>query len=491
MITTPDDRARKDYIGNAAAARRAGGGVRPARGRRRVRRACTRSSSRSATDGRAAARRTHRGRRAQDGAQRRRQRPALVRRRAGAARQRCSTGSPTSPRTARYFSRHREPEPPLLHDARHPGPGPGLRRRRRHQRQQGRAGDRDPVRRCAAGSSRRPRTDEEELLLDYGMHQRRLLPLLARTYALHFAQEVVAAELHDGVLRPTDGDAERARRALESRAAGTKALGTWHAHPHHPGVPRGVRRRGLPGGQPVRRAAADTDVFTTFEGDNHVLLQLVAKGLLTDYASELRGPRPARHGPVRGRAGRRDRGRADQRAQAARADHGRAARRRRRWDQEAGLLDPDYQLAMLPLARGAHARPAWPAGSSAAWTRGWTPARCSAACQDHVIARGPRPRRAAGARGVRRQDRGPARTATPGRAQPALRPATRSSTHRGRPGLVHGARPAVERRASKAISREVDDAVPPAPPDRRRPRRRLRRARGDAARTELLEFPAH
>ena len=31
---------------------------------------------------------------------------------------------------------------------------------------------------------------------------------------------------------------------------------------------------------------ADTDVFTTFEGDNHVLLQLVAKGLLTDYASE-------------------------------------------------------------------------------------------------------------------------------------------------------------------------------------------------------------
>ena len=28
---------------------------------------------------------------------------------------------------------------------------------------------------------------------------------------------------------------------------------------------------------------ADTDVFTTFEGDNTILLQLVAKGLLTDY----------------------------------------------------------------------------------------------------------------------------------------------------------------------------------------------------------------
>jgi acyl-CoA oxidase len=31
---------------------------------------------------------------------------------------------------------------------------------------------------------------------------------------------------------------------------------------------------------------ADTDVFTTFEGDNTVLMQLVAKGLLTDYASD-------------------------------------------------------------------------------------------------------------------------------------------------------------------------------------------------------------
>ncbi|HET9500150.1 MAG TPA: acyl-CoA dehydrogenase family protein, partial [Marmoricola sp.] len=36
-----------------------------------------------------------------------------------------------------------------------------------------------------------PGADQEELLLDYGMHQRRLFPLLARTYALHFAQERV------------------------------------------------------------------------------------------------------------------------------------------------------------------------------------------------------------------------------------------------------------------------------------------------------------
>src|SRR4051812_1212570 len=68
---------------------------------------------------------------------------------------------------------------------------------------------------------------EEELLLDYGLHQRRLFPLLARTYALHFAQEVVSSQLHDVLSGLTEG--EHAQRELESRAAGTKALGTWHA----------------------------------------------------------------------------------------------------------------------------------------------------------------------------------------------------------------------------------------------------------------------
>ncbi len=72
-----------------------------------------------------------------------------------------------------------------------------------------------------------PETDEEELLLDYGMHQRRLLPLLAKTYALHFTQEKLLSELHN-VLSTTDAP-DRQRRALESLAAGTKALGTWHA----------------------------------------------------------------------------------------------------------------------------------------------------------------------------------------------------------------------------------------------------------------------
>ena len=37
---------------------------------------------------------------------------------------------------------------------------------------------------------------------------------------------------------------------------------------------------------------ADTDVFTTFEGDNTVLTQLVAKALLTAYADDIKGMSP-------------------------------------------------------------------------------------------------------------------------------------------------------------------------------------------------------
>lgn len=126
--------------------------------------------------------------------------------------------------------------------------------------------------------------EKEQLLLDYGLHQRRLFPRLARTYALHFAQEVLAGELHDVFSGIRDD--EETRRLLESRAAGTKALATWHATDT---IQECREACGGAGYLAVNRFAAlkaDTDVFTTFEGDNHVLLQLVGKGLLTDYASD-------------------------------------------------------------------------------------------------------------------------------------------------------------------------------------------------------------
>jgi acyl-CoA oxidase len=129
-----------------------------------------------------------------------------------------------------------------------------------------------------------PGSGEEEVLLDYGMHQRRLFPLLARSYALHFAQERVAAELHSVFSDvQDDGAAELARRALESRAAGTKAMGTWHASRTIQECREACGGAGYLSRNRFDALRADTDVFTTFEGDNTILMQLVAKGLLTDY----------------------------------------------------------------------------------------------------------------------------------------------------------------------------------------------------------------
>src|SRR4051812_30601205 len=72
-----------------------------------------------------------------------------------------------------------------------------------------------------------PPGGEEAVLLDYRTHQRRLLIPLATTYALHFAQERLVAELHE-VFTADDGE-DRKRRELETLAAGVKAIGTWHA----------------------------------------------------------------------------------------------------------------------------------------------------------------------------------------------------------------------------------------------------------------------
>lgn len=184
----------------------------------------------------------------------------------------------------------------------------------------------------------------EQALLDYGLHQRRLLPLLARTYALHFAQDVVRTQLHE-VFSGIDDDAQ-ARRRLEARAAGTKALGTWHATR----VVQECREAcGGAGYLTVNRFAAlkaDSDIFTTFEGDNHVLLQLVAKGLLTHYASEFEDLDQL--GTVRYVAGL-----AVETFLEKTSAHKLLERVRDllpggdQWDQEAGLRDPEYQLAML------------------------------------------------------------------------------------------------------------------------------------------------
>jgi acyl-CoA oxidase len=129
---------------------------------------------------------------------------------------------------------------------------------------------------------------EEIRVLDYLAHQRKLLPALAKTYALHFAQLELVAGLHettpdlDAPLDELPGE-HPDRRELEARAAGIKAIATWHATSTIQTCREACGGAGYLAVNRLPGLKADTDVFTTFEGDNTVLLQLVAKELLTGY----------------------------------------------------------------------------------------------------------------------------------------------------------------------------------------------------------------
>jgi len=123
-----------------------------------------------------------------------------------------------------------------------------------------------------------PAGEAETTLLDYRTHQRRLLPRLAKTYALHFALRQLAHKYLN--------DPDETRRELESTAAGLKAITTWHATDTIQAAREACGGQGYLAVNRFAALKADTDVFTTFEGDNTVLLQLLAKGLLSKYKKQ-------------------------------------------------------------------------------------------------------------------------------------------------------------------------------------------------------------
>ena len=130
----------------------------------------------------------------------------------------------------------------------------------------------------------------EVLIMDYLVHQRRLFPLIARSYALQFAQNELVSATHD-MQTSEVVDAEE-QRELEARAAGLKATNTWHASRAIQEAREACGGAGYMAENRLIALRADTDVFTTFEGDNHVLTQLVAKELLTAYADDIKSMSP-------------------------------------------------------------------------------------------------------------------------------------------------------------------------------------------------------
>ena len=124
-----------------------------------------------------------------------------------------------------------------------------------------------------------PGEEEEEVtLMTYPTHQMRLIPLLADTYAAHFAGRLIIEKF-------LERDEDNARE-LESLAAGIKVYATELCTRTLQQAREACGGQGYLAANLIGAWKNDSDVFTTFEGDNTVLLQLVAKGLLTEFKQQ-------------------------------------------------------------------------------------------------------------------------------------------------------------------------------------------------------------
>jgi len=119
----------------------------------------------------------------------------------------------------------------------------------------------------------------ETIIMDYPTHQHRLIPKLIKNIVFHNALSILAEEF-------ASHKDEKDVRKIETKAAGLKSLATWLSSDTIQTCREACGGKGYLSENTLGRLRADADIFTTFEGDNTVLMQLVAKGLLTEFNQE-------------------------------------------------------------------------------------------------------------------------------------------------------------------------------------------------------------
>ena len=120
----------------------------------------------------------------------------------------------------------------------------------------------------------------ETIIMDYPNQQRRLIPLVAKAYAVQFGL--------DYLLERYVSRSEEDMREIEAMAAGLKSYATWFATSTIQECREATGGKGYLAENRFADLKADTDIFTTFEGDNNVLMQLVAKSLLTEFSKSFK-----------------------------------------------------------------------------------------------------------------------------------------------------------------------------------------------------------
>ncbi|WP_047418940.1 acyl-CoA dehydrogenase [Cellulophaga sp. Hel_I_12] len=119
---------------------------------------------------------------------------------------------------------------------------------------------------------------QEDLLMDYPTHQLRLTPAVAKAYVYDIALQHIMKVYSDETIID--------KREVETQVAGLKSIITWYANATIQECREACGGKGYLIENRIPDLKGDVDIFTTFEGDNTVLLQLAAKGVLSDFKAE-------------------------------------------------------------------------------------------------------------------------------------------------------------------------------------------------------------
>jgi len=119
---------------------------------------------------------------------------------------------------------------------------------------------------------------QEDLLMDYPSHQLRLTPLVASAYVFDVTLDKMMEVYCD--------ESQPDKRKVETQVAGLKSIITWYANDTIQECREACGGKGYLIENRIADLKGDVDIFTTFEGDNTVLLQLAAKGVLSDFKAE-------------------------------------------------------------------------------------------------------------------------------------------------------------------------------------------------------------
>eukprot|EP00262_Sarcandra_glabra_P004235 TRINITY_DN1519_c2_g1_i1.p1 TRINITY_DN1519_c2_g1~~TRINITY_DN1519_c2_g1_i1.p1 ORF type:complete len:698 (-),score=89.13 TRINITY_DN1519_c2_g1_i1:354-2447(-) len=124
----------------------------------------------------------------------------------------------------------------------------------------------------------------EVLLLDYPSHQRRLLPLLAKTCAMscagNYLKKIYVKRTPEAI------------KTVHVVSSAFKATFSWHNMRTLQECREACGGQGLKTENRIGNLKSEYDVQSTFEGDNNVLMQQVSKSLLAEYVAAQKKKKP-------------------------------------------------------------------------------------------------------------------------------------------------------------------------------------------------------